>query len=620
MKALKDAPLLEREKTQMEIIREGLFQKHEPGEQDTRFADAIYSLFREYTNDYYREEWDRIDDNERIYQGNHWEGQAPEAFGDPRQPNMPKPSTPIITSTIENLKADLSDEFPEAVIRPDGVGNEVLAKVLTTVLAEELEACDFEQEYSSLVHDVLNCGWGVWEIGYDPDLNNGVGGSYIRYIVNKNWLCDPQAMDIQDGRAVFKVARRPRDWFLQHYPDHYPFMRGDNDLVRSDHDDFGATTAPSDRRDFRLIEAWFRVYDPETHKHSVHFVKLAGGQVLENSAESRPEGYYSHGLYPFEVCRLFPQKGSALGLGITDLFKDAQRFSDKLDQILLVNAFRASRPRIFIQKDLVDYDDARDFSKEVIETTGDPNAAVQWQQPQPLPSYAMTYIQMIRDSIKTESGSNDQSRGQTSSGVTAASAITALQEMSTKRSRMEGRAIHSSFRKAVRMQIDMLREFAVNERQVPVTVNGERLIVPFSRKFMLDMDNRPMPIEHYITVKTARQTKYTKLMHNELMLQMLQVLGDTVDPVIMMEGLEYDGLEPLLENVRRAQRGGMLALQKQVAQLTQAVEQLTQERDGYRNTAEQMRAAMVAQGAQETQAQQATGYDEPSAEMAQAIT
>ena len=556
--------------TQMEIIREGLFQKHPPGDADTRFADAIYALLREYCDNAYRAEWERLDDNERMYQGRHWTGGMED---DGRDMRLPKPTTPMITSTIENLKADLSDEYPEAVVKPDGVGNEVLARALTAVIAEELEGCDFEAEYDKLVHDVLVGGWGVWEVGSDPDANHGAGGTYIRHVVNKNWLCDPETPSVQDGRAVFKLERKPADWFLQHYPLHYPYMRGDSDLIDERHDDFGATTTPAERRYFRLIEAWLRVYDPERRRYRVHFVRLAGGQVLENSAEAEPDGYYGHGLYPFVVARLYPQKGSALGLGVTDLFKDAQRFSDKLDQIVMTNAFRASRPRIFVQDEMADIDDVRDFACEVIATKGAPSAVMQWQQPAPLPAYIVNYIQLIRESIKQESGSNDKSRGQTGGGVTAASAITALQEMSTKRSRMEARAIHSAFRKAVRLQIETLRDRMIDERQVAVSVGGKQLVVPFNRRLLRGAAERGVPVERCITVKTARQTKYTRMMHNELLLQAMQLLSGTVDPVIMLEGLEYDGLEPLLDKIRRAQQGGMLALQQQVQSLTELTKQ-----------------------------------------------
>lgn len=555
----------------MEIIRRGITEKHTAGEASQEFADAIYTLFREFSTEY-KTEWDRIDDNERIYQGNHWEGI--DASLDDNNKNAPKPTTPIITSTIENLKADLSDEFPEPIVLPDSTDDEVAAKVLTQALAQELEACGFQREFDKHTQDVLNCGWSPWEVGYDAELNQGLGGSYIRYVINKNFMCDPQVINLQEGRACFKFDRRPYDWFVQHYPEHVPHMKQDNDLAAVDHDDFGATTAAKTKNGFRLIEAWFRIYDPDEKKTKVHMVLLAGGQVLANSHDEFPDGYFKHGKYPFVITRLFPQKGSSLGLGITDLFKDAQRYSDKLDQILLLNTFRASRPRLMIQKGMVDYDDARDFSKEVIETEGSPQAATAWQQANPLPAHIMAYIATIRESIKTESGSNEQSRGNTTSGVTAASAIAALQEMSTKRSRMEARALHYGFEEACMMQLDVMEECSIVERKIHITVEGQKTVMPFSNKtFRRLFEGGTIPIGYRISIKTSRQTRYTKLQHNELWLQMMQVLRDTVDPAIMIEGLEYEEKERLLDNIRKAQQGGMMNLQRQLSELSQVVQQ-----------------------------------------------
>lgn len=583
-------------KTLMETIRDGLTKQHMPDDKDQSFAGAVYSLFTEYM-EAYRLEWARIDDNERMYHGNHWEGMADpvKRRGDK---HAPKPTTPIITSTIENLKADLSDEFPEAVIVPDNPNDTVLAKILTVVLNQELDASGWEGEYDKIIQDVLNCGWCPIEVGYDPFSNSGVGGAYVRYVVNKNWMCDPTTANLQDGRAVFKMERKPLDWFVQRYPDHAPYMKGDDNLVDFHHDDFEAPTSPTRDNYVRLIEAWFRVYDREAKKYRVHFVKVAGGVVLENSAIEKPEGYYEHGLYPFVICRLFHEKGSALGFGITDLFKDANRFSDKLDQILLLNAYRASRPRLLVQKGLVDLDEALDYANEVIEVDGAPAAVATWQPTQPLPSYIMQYIQLIRSTIKEESGSNDQSRGGTPSGVTAASAISALQDMATKRSRMEARVVHYAFKECVRMVLSVLREFDVVPRQVAVTIDGVQNLFPFDRRSLKKLMNASdgLPIEHYVSVKTARQTKYSRMSHNELWLQMLQTLGGQVDPVIMFEGLEYDEKEQLLDNIRRAQSGGMMALQQQVAQLSQVAQQQAAQIEQYEAIIAQAQSMLDSQG------------------------
>ena len=132
---------------------------------------------------------------------------------------------------------------------------------------------------------------------------------------------------------------------------------------------------------------------------------------------------------------------------------------------------------------------------------------------QPLPSYLLNFTQMMQESIKNEAGSNDQSRGQTAGGVTAASAITALQDMSTKRSRMEARELQRGFKECVRMMIEIMREKDIVPREVAITLGGQTAIMPFDSRslFRTDGKGRKVPIEAIISIKTSRQTRFSKM-------------------------------------------------------------------------------------------------------------
>lgn len=594
----------------METIRDGFKRKLKfthRGDQSQEFASAVLSLYDEFHNSY-TTEWERLNDDERVYLGDHWTGM--EGFGK-EEPNTdrPRPSTPIITSTIENIKADLFDQFPVATIDPDLTtdGGIILSKVLTMAVNQDLDECKFESNFAMSIQDFVQDGWTVWETGWDPFGYDGMGSSYIRYISNKNFLCDPLSKDLQNGRAVFKIDRRPRDWFAQRYPDAYPYMGTSDELkVTGDHFQNDSNTKATDiDAAMNYLEAWFRIYDVDAKKYQIHFVTLAGGLILENSSIDYPSGYYSDSLYPFVITRFYARKDSALGFGIVELFKNPQRYSDKLDQILLENAFRASRPRMIVNEGIVDIDDARDWTKEVISTQGpaQKGSAYDWMQTAPLPAYLMNYIQNIRDGIKQESGANDQSRGQTGGGVTAASAITALQEMATKRSRMEVYIIFDSFRECVKRMISVLRDRAIVTRTYSITVNGQPQILPFDRVSLLKLGGLT-PLGFLIDVKTSRQTRYSRLSHNELWLQMMNMMQQSADPVIMLEGLDFDEKEKLLDCVRRAQQGGMLNLQKQLMSAMQTIEQLQAENAACRESAAKAQAYMntqaqaVKQGAQ----------------------
>ena len=588
----------------MSVIIDGIKKPHEAVEGGDDFVGAIYALYDQFRQDKFDNEWQRLEENTKIYNGDHWS-----TFGQDNPDNqfLPRPSIPTITSAIENLKADYNDEFPEAVIDEESVHSERLAKVLTTVVREELDICAFEQAYGEKVHDLLQDGWGCWEVGYDPDMNMGMGGSYIRCVMNKNFMCDPHVKDLQDGRACFKIDVKPKYWFKQHYPEQFALMSKDEDAKDTNHENKTDKTRPSNDRTFMLLECWVRLYNADKSRHEIHFVKVAGHQLLENSADEYPDGYYAHGMYPFVVTALYPQRGTELGIGLVDMFKDAQRYSDKAMQIILANLYRAAKPRLLLDKNYVDDpNDALDFTKEVIFMRGNIGNAYAWQQPQPLPNTAFTSIDFLTGTIKNESGTNDQSRGQTGAGVTAASAITALQEMSTKRSRMGAQRLQHSFRRAVVMLLDVLREKAIVPRNIEITIDGKPEAVAFDKRWfdqqMQTTDGTT--VVPFITVKSARQTRFNKMAHNELVLQMMQVTQGQTDPVIMLEAFESDDKEAILDTIRKAQRGGMLNLQKQNAELLESVKQLSEELSQYKQamaSAESNMQQMAEQQAQSAQ-------------------
>ena len=444
-----------------------------------------------------------------------------------------------------------------------------------------------------------------------------MGGSFIRYVMNKNFMCDPHVRDLQDGCACFKIDAKPKYWFKQHYPDKFDMMTADDNMRDDNHENKTDRTRPSNDRTIMLLECWVRLYNAETQRHEIHFIKVAGHQLLENSADEYPNGYYAHGMYPFIVTALHPQRGTELGLGLVDIFKDAQRYSDKALQIVLSNLYRAAKARLVLDKNYIDnIEDALDFTREVIFVKGNLANAYAWQQPAALPNTAFTSIDFLTSTIKNESGTNDQSRGQTGGGVTAASAISALQTMATKRSRMGAQRLQLSFRRAVSMLLSVLREKSIVPRTLEITMNGKAETVTFDNKWY-DEQMKPADsttIVPFIAVKSARQTRYSIMAHNELVLQMMQVTQGQTDPVVMLEAFESEDKELILDTIRKAQHEGMLNLQKQNAELAEAVKQLSGELSQYKQAMASAEANMQQMAEQQAQDAQRSLRDQQEAQ------
>ena len=165
-------------------------------------TEKLYTLFREYY-DAYAAERARLDRCERMYRGDHW-GDIPQ-----KDAGEPRPVTPIIQSTVENVRADLIDYLPEAIISADSREYDELAELMTRIIRENHLRCAYDDEYAKLTHDLLVGGYSVQQVGFDPDANGGIGGAYIKpgVYLRRNGYCD--AFHILPGNlwpALLRIA------------------------------------------------------------------------------------------------------------------------------------------------------------------------------------------------------------------------------------------------------------------------------------------------------------------------------------------------------------------------------------------------------------------------------
>ena len=107
--------------------------KHNGTEDKRRLKERAYALFREFRSAY-AAEWQRLEGCERMYRADHWYD-VPQ--GDR---NEPRPVTPVIQSTIENIQAELMDRVPEAVIAPEGPEDAEVAAVIEAIIRQNHDA------------------------------------------------------------------------------------------------------------------------------------------------------------------------------------------------------------------------------------------------------------------------------------------------------------------------------------------------------------------------------------------------------------------------------------------------------------------------------------------------
>ena len=227
--------------------------------------------------------------------------------------------------------------------------------------------------------------------------------------------------------------------------------------------------------------------------------------------------------------------------------------------------------------------DLQDWSKDVHE--GENLNGLTWFPTPPLPQYIIAQSAAMRQTLRDESGANDFSRGNTASGVTAASAIAALQEMSSKRTRMIAMSLWEDYKTAVRYEIEFEREFNVLPREVMLIKDGQQFVATFESAIMerqSAFSNDNVPIEFMVSIKVERENRFTTTAHNELILQMVQM--GIVTPQQALELMVFEGKEALL--AKNLQQGpspeemAMMQAQEQQAALDQEIANLPQPQGG----------------------------------------
>lgn len=542
----------------------------------------------------------RIIENEKWYRLRHWD-----VVGRSKNPGDPEPSSGWLFNSLANKHADAMDNYPTATVLPREEMDKPDAETLSSVLPTVLEQNDYEQVYSDMWWYKLKSGTGVLGAFWDNTKLGGLGDITIRALDILNLFWEPGIRDIQRSRNVFHVELVERDTLRDQYPELGDLAldgRPGVTLAEYAYDD------ALDTQQKALVVDWYykRRYGMRT---VLHYCKFCGGEVLyasENDPPYRERGYYDHGRYPFVLDVLFPVEGSPTGFGYIDVCKSSQLYIDKLDQALLKNTVLGARPRHWVKGDgSVNEAEYADLSKDFVHFTGsgNPQDSIFPIEAPPLNTYAVTMRGLKVDELKEVSGNRDFSQGGTSAGVTAASAIAALQEAGSKLSRDMIKASYRAFASLGYLCIDLMRQFYDEPRMFRITGSqGETQFVEFGGRQigprqMGDSFMTATRIPYFdIRVVAQKASPFSTVAQNERAKE-LYGMGffrpDMADQSLMaLEMMQFEGVEGLKAKI--SQNGTLFKQMQQMAPLMLAMAQQLDALQGTQYTPQV--AAILGQG------------------------
>ena len=464
----------------------------------------------------------RIIDNEQWYKMRHWECMR-------KEKNDVEPASGWLFNAIANKHADAMDNYPAPAILPREEADETEAKLLGDIVPVVLEQNDFEEVYDRVWDYKLKAGTGVYGVFWDKSKLGGLGDVRICKVDLINLFWESGITDIQRSRNVFHVQLVDDDLLLAEYPVLEGKLGGALDCSRYLYDDAVDTTGKSP------VVDWY--YKKQQNGRTVlHYCKFVGDEVLfatENETLPvvdelgqivRPAlsdtGWYDHGLYPFVFDPLFSVEGTPCGFGYIDVGKSAQEYIDRGNQAILQNLLANTRPRHFIRTDgSVNEAEYADLTRDFVHVDG--NLGQDSILPIAGKPLSSIYLEVIRgkvDELKEVTGNRDISTGGTASGVTAASAIAAMQEAGSKLARDNNKASYRAFRKVVLMVIELIRQFYDLPRCFRIAGDGAAArFVSYSNAGL----RRGVGVGPLFDVQifAQRRSAYSRMSQNELALQ-----------------------------------------------------------------------------------------------------
>lgn len=495
----------------------------------------------------------RVVENAQWYKLRHW--QCMRGHGKTEV----EPTSGWLFNAIASKHADVMDNFPSPNVLPREEGDRAEAKLLSEILPVVLEQSEFEQVYDEVNDSKLKSGTGIYGVFWDAGRLGGLGDVAIRKVDVLNLFWESGITDIQQSANVFHVELHSNDRLIARYPFLEQKLGAPEEVsTRYVYDDRVDTSGKS------AVVDWYykKVQDGRT---VLHYCKFVGDTVLfatENDPRYARRGWYDHGQYPFVFDPLFRTEGTPCGFGYIDVAKSAQEYIDRGNQAILMNMLVNARPRHFIRSDgSVNEAEYADLSRDFVHVEG----GLGQDSILPIQSTGLSevYLAVLNgkvDELKEVTGNRDISTGGTSSGVTAASAIAAMQEAGSKLSRDSNKAAYRAFRKICLMVIELIRQFYSLPRCFRIVgAGGAEEFVRYSSRGIQGAPDEMTGLTRVplfdITVSAQKQSAYSRMSQNEMALQFYS--AGFFDPrnaeqaLACMDMMDFDRKDMVMQRIAR---------------------------------------------------------------------
>lgn len=520
-----------------------------------REIEQANSLLMDYKNAKARLDA-RITENEEWFRLRHWgmiDHKRTNAQTVPLGGQDRKPVSGYLLNSLRNKHADAMDNYPRANVLPRREDDQIEAARLSVILPMILEHAGFEQVYSDVQWYREKQGTGVYTVYWDKEASGGVGDIGIKKVDLLNLFWEPGVTDIQDSPDLFYVRMANASAVEREHPELRGKLREGDGLLAEYNDQ------PERTRKSRVavVDWYYKV--KRDGRTLVHLAQYVGEHLIyatENDPELKDRGLYDHGKYPFVFDVYLPLEGQPVGFGEIAIGKSKQECIDVLWDKIIKNTDETAQARYFVPVNAnVNEQEFSDLTKRVIHYTGNETGILPVNT-SPIHGNILNVMEMLVEELKETTGARDVAMGGTTSGVTAASGIAAMQEASGKTSRDTNAGAFRAFREVVEMVIELIRQFYDAPHYFRVFGDGYETYIRYTNEGLKAQgEDARMPLFD-LEITTEKNSTYSRLAQNTLALELYNAgmfdPNNAENALACLDMMEFDQKEDVVRKIRDA--------------------------------------------------------------------
>jgi len=516
----------------------------------------------------------------------------------------------FVFQSIQSTVPIITDTRPRIEYIPQEPQDNDYAMLMNDIIEADWSKNNWLSELTEVIYDGHFYGTGLSSMCYDPDGSHGAGN--IKFESEDPFWCfpAPEARDT-NKECPFFVHARPRtiDWVKKRWPEHKEHVKADLiDLMKGAKADFNKVTfrspvddkvymenegTPADSLDkdkCLVITAW--IADDELVEESE---KEINGEKVYESRKKYPNGRrivtcsgvlledgpnpYEDGSIPFQRWQNYVLPREFWGISEVEQLESPQRIFNKLISFALDCLTLMGNPVWVVSNDS-DVDVENLFNRPGLIIEKNPGSEVRREEGTQLQPYVLQLIDRMQQWFNDIAGTQDVTRGATPGSVTAASAISSLQEAAQTRVRQKSRNLDQYLQVAGQQYASRVMQFYTAPRVFRLT-NNQGVTTYFKAMFEKDAEGKSsatvqqwnaqgggwdMPTKLQasgqldIKVTTGSTLPFAKAEKEQKLLQLFD--RGIVDQQEVLQGTDYPNWEAVLQRVQERQQAAAAAQQQ----------------------------------------------------------